>query len=82
MRSSSRELISVYRAPNLHIDNAKMSKVTAPRLHLNLQKPDFFDRVSFAKHCDFAFIRIKLNYQKNNLHLETKSTRTYGNLNK
>ena len=43
MRSSSSELISVYRAPNLHIDNAKMSKVTAPRLHLNLQKPDFFD---------------------------------------
>ena len=39
MRSSSSELISVYRAPNLHIDNAKMSKVTAPRLHLNLQKP-------------------------------------------
>ena len=32
MRSSSSELISVYRAPNLHIDNAKMSKVTAPRL--------------------------------------------------
>ena len=42
MRSSSSELVSVYRAPNLHIDNAKMSKVTALRLHLNLQKSDFF----------------------------------------
>ena len=38
MRSSSSELISVYRAPNLHIDNAKMSKVTAPRLRSSLAK--------------------------------------------
>ena len=28
MRSSSSKLISVSRAPNLHIDNAKMSKVS------------------------------------------------------
>ena len=35
MRSSSSELISVYRAPNLHIDNAKMSKARFIRRSLH-----------------------------------------------
>ena len=46
---------------------------------------DFDRKVSFANHCDFASIRIELvcvKYQQNNLHLETKSTRIYGNFNK
>ena len=86
LRSSSSELISVHCAPNLHIGNAKMSNVRKCRAYISTFKTGDFDRkVSFANHCNFASIRIELvcvKYQQNNLHLETKSTRTYGNFNK
>ena len=48
-------------ALTLHVSNAKMPKVGKCRAYISTFKTGDFDRkVSFAKHCDFAFIRIEL----------------------